>query len=226
MKILIVDDNARLAERIGEKLGKEFRVDIVNSGEEAIEACGTINYSVIVLDIGLPGMTGIEVCSQLRKISNDTPILILSGLNSVHTKVELLDIGADDYLTKPFDIKELRSRVVALRRRRARHSSSAKLSCGALTIDIEKRTVHRDNGEISLRRKEFDILHYLIENQGRILTRQMIMDNVWNDGSSSWISTIDVHIKHLRDKVDRPFSEQYIKTAYGLGYKIDAGKAS
>lgn len=226
MKILIVDDNARLAERIGEKLGKEFQIDIVNTGEGAINACETVDYSVIVLDIGLPDISGIDVCRELRKIDNDTPILVLSGLNSIHTKVELLDSGADDYLTKPFDIKELRSRIVALRRRSARHSLRAQLVCGELTVDIEKRTVTRSDSEIHLRRKEFDILHYLVENQGRILTRQMIMDNVWNDGSSSWISTIDVHIKHLRDKVDRPFSTQYIKTAYGLGYKIDASKPS
>ncbi len=226
MKILIVDDNARLAERISEKLNKEFNVDIVNNGEDAIEACKTVSYSVILLDIGLPGMTGIDVCTELRKLNNDTPILVLSGFNSIQTKIELLDSGADDYLTKPFDIKELRSRIIALRRRGARHSPRPHVTCGDLTLDFDRRIVRRGDSEILLRRKEFDILHYLVENQGRILTRQMIMDNVWNDGSSSWISTIDVHIKHIRDKVDRPFSSQYIKTAYGLGYKIDANNSS
>ena len=224
MKVLVVEDNARLAERITYKLSKDFTVDVATSGEEALEQCRNIHYSVIVLDLGLPRMSGVDVCKELRRSKYTSPILILSGLNAVQTMVELLDSGADDYLTKPFDIHELRARIRALQRRRAERTLGQKIICGALEIDNDKKTVNRGDILIPLRRKEFAILLYLAQNQGRILTRQMIMDNVWGNESTSWISTIDVHIKHLRDKIDRPFGTAYIKTAYGLGYTLDAGK--
>lgn len=224
MKVLVVEDNARLAERITYKLSRDFTIDVAKSGEEALEQCRHVHYSVIVLDLGLPHMSGVDVCKELRRSKCTAPILILSGLNAIQTRVELLDNGADDYLTKPFDINELRARIRALQRRRAERTLGQKIICGALEIDNDRKEVTHGGTPISLRRKEFAILHYLTQNQGRILTRQMIMDNVWGNNSSSWISTIDVHIKHLRDKIDRPFGTSYIKTAYGLGYKVDADK--
>ncbi len=220
MKILLVEDNIRLADRVREKLEKDFTVDIVHSAEAAIEKNSTVEYEVIILDLGLPGMSGYDGCIELRKSGVTTPILILSGLNATATRIELLDAGADDYLTKPCDINELRARLYALQRRRARRKLSKSITCGSLRVDIEKHLVFHGDVLIPLRRKEFAILYYLIKNKGRIMTRQMIIDHAWNDTSNTWIATVDVHIKHLRDKVDRPFNTKYIKTAYGLGYTV------
>lgn len=221
MKILVVEDNKRLAERIHYKLAKDFAVDIVDNGEDALERCLTIAYSLVILDLNLPRMSGIDVCYELRRRHNTVPILVLSGLSAVSTKVELLDYGADDYLTKPFDAGELKARILALIRRKANHTFRSVLTYHDLKVNLEKRLVTRQDQPITLRRKEFDILVYLLENRGRVLTRQMIMDHVWATTSSSWLSTIDVHIKHLRDKIDKPFHTSTIKTAYGVGYRID-----
>lgn len=221
MKILVIDDNVRLAERIVDRLGQDFNIDLAHNGEQGLALCHRLRYEVIILDINLPDMTGIEVCRQLREAGADTPILMLSGLQAVDTKVELLETGADDYLTKPFNTKELRARIEALRRRGSQHRPESIINCGDLTINIDKRTVTRNEQPIRLRRKEFDVLCYLAQNKGRTLTRQMIMNHAWPDTTTSWISTIDVHIKHLRDKVDRPFRTQYIQTIYGMGYRFN-----
>jgi DNA-binding response OmpR family regulator len=222
MKLLIVEDNVRLAERLAYKLEKEFTLDVVHSGEDALEHLRTTEYSVILLDIGLPKMTGLDVCKTLRSQNNTTPILILSGLNAVHTRVELLSAGADDYVTKPFDLNELRARIFALKRRQQRPQSFLEITCGELRVNAEQHTVMHGDTLIELRRKEFDILYYMLRHQGQTVTRQMIMDHVWNNAANSWLSTIDVHIKHIRDKIDRPFGTNYLKTVYGVGYKIDA----
>lgn len=222
MKLLIVEDNVRLAERLAYKLEKEFTLDIVHTGEDALEMLRTNSYSVILLDIGLPNMTGLDVCQTLRKQNDTTPILILSGLSAVQTRVELLSAGADDYVTKPFDISELRARVYALKRRQPRPHAFSELVCGKLRVSVEQHSVMHGDTVVSLRRKEFDILYYMMSHKGQTVTRQMIMDHVWNNDADSWLSTVDVHIKHIRDKIDRPFGTTYLKTVYGVGYKIDA----
>lgn len=221
MKILVIDDNERLAQRIKERIGKHFIVDIAPTGEQGLILAKEIDYSVIVLDLVLPDMPGLEVCRQLRAAKRNMPILILSGIGQTLSKVELLDAGADDYAVKPLDFDELRARVQALARRREERVHIDNLRYKDLELNIESKEVYRDGKLLQLRRKEFDILQYLVSNPGRILTRQMIMNHVWSDESTSWITTIDVHIKHLRDKIDKPFDTKIIKTAYGLGYKID-----
>lgn len=222
MKILIAEDNQRLAERIVYKLKDSFTFDTAITGKEVLALTSKIDYSVIILDLGLPDMNGLEVCESIRKSKLDTPILILTGDNEIITKVSLLDAGADDFMNKPFDVKELKARLGALSRRKTLQKADSILSYKDLTLNLQKREATREGKMIALRRKEFDILAYLIKNEGRILTRQMIMDHVWSQETSSWISTVDVHIKHLRDKIDRPFANPYIKTAYGIGYKIEA----
>jgi two-component system copper resistance phosphate regulon response regulator CusR len=137
----------------------------------------------------------------------------------------MLDLGADDYLCKPFDVQELRARIQALGRRRSKPKVSQVIRYQDLEIDTMTHTVIRNGNTIILRRKEFEILEYLANNQGRIVTRKMIMDHVWNADTKSWLNTVDVHIKHLRDKIDRPFEVAYIKTAYGLGYKLESHKS-
>lgn len=221
MKLLVVEDNARLADRIQRKLNKLYLLDFASSGHEALVQLTDIEYGVIILDLGLPDMNGLEVCKRIRDLNIDIPILILTGNDDTTTKVELLSMGADDYMTKPFDSDELKARLQALYRRKSKKLLPPVINFSDLTIDPAKRSVVRAGNIIHLRRKEFDILEYLVNNRGRVLTRKMILDHVWTADSNSWLGTIDVHIKHLRDKIDRPFGSHLIKTCYGVGYKIE-----
>lgn len=221
MKILIIEDNKLLAESIKRQLDAQYIVDIVSSGEEGIERARDIAYSVILLDLNLPGIDGYEVCYELRHARVNTPILVLSGVGDTESRVRLLTCGADDYVTKPFDGNELRARIAALTRRGNHDIQENTISVGDLVIDITRRRVVRSGVPITLRRKEFDILEYLAQNRGRAVTRTMIFNHVWETGQDGWNNTVDVHIKHLRDKVDRPFKTTLIKTAYGIGYMVD-----
>ncbi len=226
MKLLLVEDNLPLAERIKKQLcDQHYLVDVVNNGEDAVTHTRTVQYSGIILDLGLPKMSGVDVCRTLREADVRSPILILTGESDTSKCVELLDIGADDYLTKPFNKDELRARVAALVRRQPQQHHKPTIKFGDIEINIEQRKVYRAGTYISLRRKEFDILEYMVRNCDRILTRDMIMNNAWETTpKSKWYSTVDVHIKHLRDKIDRPYKQHIIHTAYGLGYKIELPK--
>jgi len=221
MKLLLVEDNTRLAERISYHLRASYIVDVAESGKDAIDKASRIEYGVILLDLGLPDMNGFDVCLKMRELNINIPILVLTGNSDIQDRVKLLNGGADDYVTKPFNTDELRARIAAVGRRQMRNQMRSLITYRDLTMDIDHHKVSRSGQSIILRRKEFDILEYLIINKGRIMTRDMIMDHVWSSHTNSWTTTIDVHIKHLRDKVDRPFNMPYIKTAYGLGYKVD-----
>lgn len=222
MKLLLVEDSKALADRIKHQLvDQRYIVDVVNSGEDALERAKQVTYAGIILDLGLPNMGGEAVCHRLREEKVQAPIMILTGTDTMNTKVKLLDLGADDYLTKPFDSDELRARVAALVRRQPLPHRAPELRYHDLVIHSEDRTVYRGKVPIPLRRKEFDILEYLVRNSGRVLTREMIVNHAWDSSKGDWNSSVDVHIKHLRDKIDRPFKTHYIKTAYGLGYKVD-----
>ncbi len=224
MKILLVEDNSALSERIKHKLVEQhYVVDAVASGEEALELVKTIAYGLIILDLGLPGMSGDIVCKAMRDQGVMTPILILTGTNTTQSKVRLLDSGADDYLTKPFNSNELRARVAALTRRKTNKDKPvARMHIAGLDINRDARTVYRGEEAIELRRKEFDILTYLIDNNGRVVTRNMIAQHIWDTATQdNDVSSIDVHITTLRNRIDRPFNTTLIKTVYGLGYKVD-----
>ena len=221
MKLLLVEDNKRLAERISYHLRKSYIIDVVETGEDALERIKSIEYGVILLDLGLPGMSGLDVCKNMRLLHVNNPILVLTGNGDMNDRINLLNAGADDYVTKPFNTDELKARIAAVGRRQTRSHIRSLVEYRDLKMDIDQHKVSRLGVDIILRRKEFDILEYLIINKGRIMTRAMIMDHVWSSHTNSWTSTVDVHIKHLRDKVDKPFEQSYIKTAYGLGYKIE-----
>jgi DNA-binding response OmpR family regulator len=221
MKLLLVEDNRPLAERLKKRLGEHFIVDVVHNGTDCLEHIRGNSYDAIVLDLNLPDMTGLDICRTIREDGVHIPVLILTGVDEVTTRVQLLDAGADDYLTKPFNTAELRARLQALLRRASPAYSSGVLTIQDLTLDIDRRYVTRAGDTIDLRRKEFDILEYLVRNRGRVVTRAMILDHVWEANKESWPNTIDVHIKHLRDKVDRPYAVPLIKTAYGIGYLVD-----
>ncbi|HSX01982.1 MAG TPA: response regulator transcription factor [Candidatus Saccharimonadia bacterium] len=221
MKILFIDDNQLLIESVKARLGSTYIIDFADTGHEGIEQARTVEYAAILLDLGLPDMDGLEVCRELRRANLATPILILTVKNDPATSVQLLNCGADDYLTKPFNGEVLRARIAALLRRGKELRQEKIIGVGDLTINLTRRQVSRSGVSIKLRRKEFDILEYLITNRGRALTRSMILEHAWEAGTEGWNNTVDVHIKHLRDKIDRPFGRPLIKTAYGIGYMVD-----
>ncbi len=221
MKILIVEDSRLLASSVKSLLSKQYTVDIVHTGRAGIEQALSSDYGVIILDLTLPDLSGEEVCKRLRAARLNTPILVLSGTSDTPSRVKLLELGVDDYMTKPFDSKELLARIHALLRRTPQPLLAAELRVDDLVVDTARRTVRRAGNPITLRRKEFDILQYLVQNRGYTISREMIFNNVWESGKEGWNNTIDVHIKHLRDKVDKPYNKKLIKTAYGVGYMVD-----
>jgi DNA-binding response OmpR family regulator len=222
MKLLFIDDNVALVKSITDFLGDSWAVTPVHNGHDGISLARSNSFDIIVLDLDLPDMHGHDVCRTLRKHGVATPILILTGTIEAASKVSLLTSGADDYVTKPFDVSEFQARLTALTRRGPLYSNDPYLlKVDSLVLDPHKRQVERAGQKITLRRKEFDILEYLLRNRGRVVTRAMIMDNVWEADSDSWNNTVDVHIKCLRDKVDRPFKRALISTAYGVGYTIN-----
>lgn len=221
MKLLLIEDNKTLADSLKKQLSKTFIIDVSYDGEDGLQHALDGSYDVIVLDLGLPRRGGHDVCRNIRAGKITTPILILTGVDDVESRVALLDDGADDYLTKPFNVAELKARLGALLRRPATSYVANTLRVHDLILDPGRRSVERDGKPITLRRKEFDILEYLVRNQGRPVTRAMILDHAWDGSRDAWNNTVDVHIKHLRDKVDRPFEAPLIQTAYGIGYMID-----
>jgi len=221
MKLLVIEDNPRLTARIKQQLQRWYIVEVAHTGDEGLRLVSSSPFDLILLDLGLPDTPGLEVCRQIRQLTTHTPILVVTGVDTTESKVDLLDAGADDYITKPFDLSELRARINALARRGDRSASIPLVTVGDLTIDPASRKVARSNIPISLRRKEFDILEYLARNVGRVLSRQMIINHAWPTTSTSWTGSVDVHIKQLRDKVDKPFSYPLIKTSYGVGYMVD-----
>lgn len=222
MKLLLIEDNKPLADSLKKQLGRIFIIDAFRTGEEGLQQAINGSYDIIVLDLGLPDKSGHDVCRSIRANGVSTPILILTGVDDIGSRVALLDDGADDYLTKPFNVAELRARLSALLRRPTGTYTPSVLTVRDLTLDPARRSVERGGVPISLRRKEFDILEYLVRNQGRPVTRAMILDHAWDGSKDAWNNTVDVHIKHLRDKVDRPFGSTLIQTAYGIGYMVDA----
>ena len=221
MKVLVIEDNPRLADRIKNLMQKYYLIELASSGDEAISIATSQTTDIILLDLGLPDMNGLEVCQKIRELGVVAPILVLTGLDDIPSRVSLLNAGADDYMTKPFDANELRARINALERRRNRLPPEDDLKVQGLILSPANRTVTRDGIRVKLRRKEFDILEYLLKNKGRVLSRQMIINHAWVSTSAAWTGSVDVHIKQLRDKIDRPFLTPIIKTTYGVGYSIE-----
>lgn len=221
MRVLLVEDEKETAHTIRDGLKDSYMVDLAFTGEDGEYQTQINEYDAIILDWVLPDISGLAVCKEIREDGIKTPILMLTGKGAVKNKVEALDAGADDYLTKPFSFEELLARLRALLRRDSETVSSNILTAANLTLDISKRKVERGRREISLRRKEFDLLEYLLRNRGRVLTRSMILEHVWGAYTDPLTNTVDVHIKYLRDHIDRSFAKNLIKTVHGLGYKIE-----
>lgn len=224
MKLLCIEDNTDLVDSLRHFLAAGSNIASATTGKDGLRQARKQQYDAIILDLGLPDLSGLDVCLELRRSDARVPILVLSGAQETSTKVALFEAGADDYLTKPFTIAELRARLFALLKRvnfDINHQNLYLLKVGNLTLDPMSRHVERSGKAIKLRPKEFDILEYLMRNRDKVVTRSMIMDNVWDSGSSSWDGTVNVHIKRLRDQIDRAYKRKLIKTAYGLGYTIN-----
>jgi DNA-binding response OmpR family regulator len=222
MRLLLVEDDPNITQALKHTMASAYEVDGVSDGIKAIQLAKSGDYDLVILDLGLPGLPGEEVCKRLREQGYDRPILILSGETKVMSKITLLDLGADDYLTKPFSLGELKARVrVLLRRARQSAYERRALSVGDLTLDRGSHQATREGTIIKLRRKEFALLEYLIQHAGMAVTRQALGGYAWSEQETPYANTIDVHIKYLRDKIDRPFGAPLIRTVHGIGYKLE-----
>lgn len=221
-KILLVEDDRSIAGALATALRHEYDLDIASSGKLGIYKADAEDYAIVVLDLNLPDISGIHVCQQLRERGYRAAVLILSGETKVMTKIQLLDTGANDYLTKPFSLGELKARLRALTRTQpASQPAARKLVLGNVELDRQTYSVIRDGQPVQLRRKEFSLLECLMEHAGTVVSRETLASYAWHGSDALWTNTVDVHIKHLRDKVDRPFDQPMIRTVHGIGYKIE-----
>ncbi len=227
MKLLLIDDDTGITTALALALANTYELDIARTGTGGLHKANTYHYDVILLDLKLPDMPGLTVCERLRHAGVTTPILILSGETKALSKVSLLDAGADDYLTKPFSLGELKARLrVLMRRLETTQPKKHRLQTAGLTLDSDTYLVTRDGQTIKLRRKEFAMLECLMQHAGSVVTRNTLTNHAWRDNEDPWTNTIDVHIKYLRDKIDRPFDTRLIKTVHGLGYKLETSVQS
>lgn len=218
MRILVVDDEPHLTDILYKSLREEgYSVDVTRNGIDGYEYAKTGVYDVIILDIMLPGMDGIEVLKNLRNIGINTPVLMLTAKDATEDKVNGLDSGADDYLTKPFELSELLARVRALLRRESENKSPI-LKVGDLELNTLTHQVKRGGREITLTSKEYAMLEYLMRNANRVLSRSQIADHVWDYDFDGLSNIIDVYIRYLRKKIDDDFPVKLIHTVRGSGY--------
>lgn len=220
MKILLVEDEVKLAHAIKRALELQgYAVDAVNNGREGLDLAIGEEFNLIILDVMLPEIDGIEICKKVREAGIHTPIMMLTAKGQITDKVTGLDVGADDYVVKPFSFEELFARVRALARR-PKQLHDEVLGVGDLTLDPRTFTVIRGEKQLSLSAKEFSLLEYLLRNKNTVLTKEQIISQVWHYDSDVLPSTIEVHVKHLRDKIDREGTASVIHTIRGRGYTI------
>jgi len=220
MRILLVEDEEGVANFIKKGLIEEhYAVDLAVDGEEGKALVLANQYDLIILDIMIPGINGIELCKEIRQKKIQTPVLMLTAKDSVKDKVAGLDSGADDYLTKPFSFEEFIARIRALLRRR--QDALVELRHKDLRIDVLSHRVFSGENEVVLRPKEYAILVYLVRNQGRVLSRTQIIENVWGYDFNPNTNIVDVHIKSLREKIGEFVSPDFIRSVRGTGYMVE-----
>jgi DNA-binding response OmpR family regulator len=220
MRILVVEDEHKVASFIARALREEaYAVDVAATGQKALELVLDARYDVILLDIRLPGLSGIEVCRELRQSGVETPILMLTARSLVSQRVEGLNVGADDYLTKPFAIAELRARVRALIRR-ALHQGGSKLTYEDIELDRHRRRVTRDGAAIPLSSKEFALLEFMLLRSPEPVTRSEIIEHVWDTNFDSETNLVEVYVNRLRQKIDEHRPIKLIHTIRGVGYRL------
>jgi heavy metal response regulator len=221
MRLLIVEDEKRIADFVARGLESAgYAVDIAHDGNSALNLVHQTDYDLVILDMMLPDMDGLKVLEKMRNRKSSSPVLILSARSGVDDRVRGLELGADDYLTKPFAFVELQARVRVLLRRG--QPMAERLQVGDLTLDCIRRRVARAGENVDLAPKEFSILEYLMRNKGRALSRTMIVEHVWDMDYDGLTNIVDVYIRHLRSKVDDNHQHKLIQTVRGVGYMIDA----
>ena len=222
MRVLVVEDELRMASLIRRGLLREgLAADIAPSGEDALWLAEAHDYDAIVLDVMLPGIDGFETCRQLRGNGVWAPVLMLTARDAVEDRVTGLDMGADDYLVKPFAFAELLARLRALARRGDQERPSM-LEVGDLTLDPANRSVKRDGREIQLSAKEFALLETFMRRPGEVLSRLHLLEHAWDFAYENRSNVVDVYVRHLRRKIDEPFGKQSLETVRGAGYRLRA----
>ncbi len=222
MKILYVEDDPTARSYIRKGLQEHGNVvDVAESGDDGLEKAAIGAYDLLLLDVGLPGMSGFELLRQLRAVGDSTPVLVLSARGEVSDRIRGLNLGADDYLPKPFAFAELLARIQAIRRRVVTGPADPVLRLADLELDAGAHRVQRAGRVVALTRKEFVLLEYLMRNAGQVLSRTMITEKVWDYGFDSHSNVIDVHIAHLRRKIDRDFERKLLHTVKGVGYVLE-----
>src|SRR5438874_4987196 len=220
MHLLLIEDERKVASFIARSLRENgYTVDVSETGEKGLEMASRINYDAILLDLRLPRMSGLQVCRELRDSGNESPILMLTARSLVEQRVEGLDAGADDYLTKPFAIAELHARVRALTRR-GFHKGGAKLQCVDLEFDRQRRRVTRASTEIQLTSKELSLLELLLLRSPEVVGRTEIVEQVWSYGFDTETNLVEVYINRLRHKIDSDHPIKLIHTVRGVGYRL------
>jgi two-component system, OmpR family, response regulator len=220
MRVLVVEDHGRMAELIERGLHEEgYAVDVVGTGEEGVWMASENEYDAILLDVILPGADGFEACRRIRETGRWAPVLILTARDAVEDRVRGLDAGADDYLTKPFSFNELLARLRALVRRGAVERPPV-LATGDLTLDPATHVVRRGDARVDLTAKEFALLEYLMRHRGEVLSRTALIEHVWDFAFEGDSNVVDVYVRYLREKIDRPFGRRSIETVRGAGYRL------
>jgi DNA-binding response OmpR family regulator len=223
MRILIVEDDAKIASYLKRGLEEQgYAVDAVGNGRDALDWTLAAPYDLVLLDVMLPEMSGLEVCRELRRRNVHVPVLMLTARDAIQDRVTGLDAGADDYLIKPFAMPELLARLRALTRRAEGRPRDTTLQVADLTLDTATHRVQRGDRAIELTAKEFAVLEYLMREAGRVLTRNMIAEHVWNFDDVNQSNVVDVYIRNLRRKIDDPSPLKLIQTVRGTGYRIDS----
>jgi two-component system OmpR family response regulator len=227
MRVLVVEDDARMAAAIRRGLRFEgLVVDLAAAGEEALRRAGATEYDAVVLDVMMPGLDGFETCRRLRAAGLWMPVLMLTARDAVEDRVRGLDAGADDYLTKPFSLVELMARLRALARR-GPVERPAVLQVGELTLDPATREVRRGACEIALSAREFTLLETFMRRPGQVFTQLQLLEAAWDLGYEQRSNVVEVYVRYLREKIDRPFGVESIETVRGVGYRLrkDGGRA-
>jgi two-component system response regulator RegX3 len=231
VNILLVEDEESFVDALTIGLDREgFDVAIARDGQQAMALFGKETFDIVLLDLMLPKMSGLDVCRQMRA-SSEVPIIIVSAKGEEVDMVLMLEIGADDYVTKPYRLRELVARIRAVLRRRETHenipASDDEIQLGPIRMDIDARRCYVNGQEIKLRKKEFALLRLLLENPGRVLTREVLIDRIWGSDYVGDTKTLDVHIKRLRTLIeDNPKNPEHITTVRGVGYRYEATKSS
>lgn len=221
MKVLVVEDDRRIASFLERGLAAEgYQVSVENDGRDGLERARQDDFDLIILDRMLPYIDGLEITRLLREERRPAMILMLTAKDSLQDKIEGLKGGADDYLTKPFAFDELLARLVALRRRRSEIDHESPLAIGSLTLDPQSRRVTRDGEPISLTVREFDLLRYLMSNPDKVVSRQRLLNSVWEYGYDPGTKIVDVYVRYLRAKIDTEGAPSLIQTVRGVGYMM------